>query len=139
MNKEFEQLNEKYNDETYPIFPFISKNRITLLSKGFYRKHKANFRGVTAVFNPDLEEYEFPLYGMYYIPEDIVIVPEDIDMNENKKAFLTAAVSSGYEQVDNAPRFETYKFSPDSIEAKLALANKVEHQYSNIEETDKPD
>lgn len=136
MNKEFEQLNTKYNDDTYPIFPFISKNRITLLSQGFYRKHKANFRGVTAVFNADLEEYEFPLYGMYYIEEDLVIVPNEMEMNDNKEAFLKAAVSSGYKQVDTAPKFKTYKFSSESHEAKLALANKVEHQYSTVPDVD---
>lgn len=134
MSKEFEELNLKYNDDTYPIFPFIAKNRITLLSEGFYRKHKANFRGVTAVFNSELKEYEFPLYGMYYIPKNIVIVLDEMEMNDNKEAFLKAAISSGYEEVHTPPKFETYKFSPDSHEARLALANKVEHQYSDIEE-----
>jgi hypothetical protein len=137
MSKEFNQLNQKYNDETYPVFPFIAKNRITLLSEGFYRKHRANFRGVTAVFNSETKEYEFPLYGMYYIPKNIVIVPEEMEMNDNKEAFLKAALSSGYEQVNSAPKFETFKFSPDSYEARLALANKVEHQYSDVEENDK--
>ena len=134
MSKEFEELNQKYNDDTYPIFPFIAKNRITLLSEGFYRKHKANFRGVTAVFNPDTKAYEFPLYGMYYIPESIVIVPEEIEMNDSKEAFLRAALDAGYEQVDSPPKFETYKFSPESHEARLALANKVEHQYSDMDD-----
>lgn len=134
MSKEFEELNQKYNDDTYPIFPFIAKNRVTLLSEGFYRKHKANFRGVTAVFNPETKVYEFPLYGMYYIPKSIVIVPEEMEMNDSKEAFLNAAISSGYEEINTPPKFETYKFSPESQEARLALANKVEHQYSDIEE-----
>lgn len=129
MNKEFIQLNEQFNDDTYPIFPFIAKNRITPLKAGFYRKHKANFRGVTAVYNNEEKEYEYPLYGMYYIPDDIVIVPDDMEMNGNKEAFLNAHLNAGYEQVDSAPKFKTYKYSADSMEAKLALANKVEHQY----------
>lgn len=129
MNKEFAQLNEKFNDDTYPIFPFVSKNRITPLKAGFYRKHKANFRGVTAVYNTEIEEYEYPLYGMYHISEDIVIVPTDIEMNANKEAFLQAHLKAEYKQVDSAPKFETFKFPPDSMEAKLSLANKVEYQY----------
>ena len=131
MNEEFVKLNEKFNDDTYPIFPFISKERITPLKAGFYRKHKAKFRGVTAVYNNETKEYEFPLYGMYYIPEDIIIVPDGLEMNPNKQAFLEAHLKTGYKQVNNAPRFVTYKFPPDSIEAKLALANKVEYQYSS--------
>lgn len=130
MNKEFIQLNEQFNDETYPIFPFVSKNRITPLQKGKYRKHKANFRGVTAVFNTEAQEYEYLLYGMYVIKEDIIIVPPEVEMNDNKLAFLNAHLKAGYKQVDSAPKFETFKFPPDSYEAKLALANKVEHQYS---------
>lgn len=130
MNKEFAELNEKYNDDTYPIFPFIGKNKITLLKQGFYRKHKAKFRGITAVFNPELKEYEFPLYGMYHIDEDIVIVPEELEINENKQALLHAALASKYKQVSDPPKFITFKFPSDSYEARLALANKVEHQYS---------
>ncbi len=129
MNQQFTQLNEKFNDNTYPTFPFISKNRITPLKAGFYKKHKANFRGVTAVYNNENKEYEYPLYGMYYIPEDIVIVPPEVEMNDNKAAFLTAHLNAGYAQVDSAPKFETYKYEASSMEAKLALANKVEHQY----------
>lgn len=137
MNKEFAQLNEKFNDETYPIFPFISKTRITPLKAGFYKKHKANFRGVTAVYNNETKEYEYPLYGMYYIPEDIVIVPSEVELNVNKTAFLNAHLTTGYKQLEGAPKFETYKFGQDSMEAKLALANKVEHQYkADYEEVD---
>lgn len=130
MNQEFIQLNEQFNDETYPIFPFISKNRITPLKAGKYRKHRANFRGVTAKYNTETQEYEYPLYGMYVIEEDLIIVPPEIEMNDNKMAFLKAHLKAGYTQVETAPKFKTYKYPPESLEAKLALANKVEHQYS---------
>jgi hypothetical protein len=131
MNEEFVKLNQKYNDDTYPVFPFISPNRITPLKAGFYRKHKAKFRGVTAIFNKDTGEYEYPLYGMYYIPEDLVVVPTDLEMNPNKEAFLEALLRAGYRQISEPPKFVTFKFPPDSLEAKLALANKVEYQYLN--------
>ena len=127
------ELNEKYNDETYPLFPFISKTRITLLPKGLYRKHKANFRGITAVFNEETKEYEFPLYGMYFVEEDMVIVPPDMEMNANKQTFLQATLQAGYVQSDRAPRFKTFLFPPDSEEAKLALANKIEFQNATRE------
>ena len=44
MSEEFKKLNEKFNDDTYPIFPFIAPNRITPLRAGFWRKHKAKLR-----------------------------------------------------------------------------------------------
>jgi hypothetical protein len=127
------EINAKYNDETYPLFPFISKTRITLLPKGLYRKHKANFRGVTAVYNESTGEYEFPLYGMYLIEEDMVIVPEGIEMNNNKQTFLQATIQAGYVKSDRAPKFKTIMFPPDSEEAKLALANKMEYQTNSKE------
>ncbi len=136
MNNEFTQLNEQFNNDTYSVFPFISKNRITPLKAGFYKKHKANFRGITAVYNASKEEYEFPLYGMYYIPEDIIIVPPEVELNTNKTAFLNAHLEVGYKQVDGAPKFETYLYPSNSIEAKLALANKLEYTQKEVEITD---
>ncbi len=130
MTKEFETLNGKYNDDTYPVFPFISKTRITPLPKGLYRKHRANYRGITAIFNQETEEYEFPLFGMYYIEEDLAIVPEEVELTESKQKYLDMLLTAGYEQVDKAPHFQTMKFDPTSEEAKLALANKVSHQYT---------
>jgi len=132
MNKEFTQLNGKYNDDTYPTFPFVSKNKITLLKSGLYKKHKANFRGITATFNKDSGEYEFPLYGMYLVKEDMVIVPDELELNESKQAFLNAAITAGYIQSSKPPKFETVKFPADSPEAKLALSNKVDFQFSQV-------
>lgn len=127
-------VNAKFNDETYPVFPFIKKNHITLLQRGLYRKHNANFRGITAVYNEITSQYEFPLYGMYSIEEDLVIVPEEMEMNAAKSSFLDATIKSGYKQVPRAPKFMTIKFSPESEEAKLALANKFEFQATSKHE-----
>ena len=140
MNEEFKKINEKYNDETYPKFPYISQNRITLLKRGLYRKHNATYRGVTAVYDKEAEEFKFPLYGMYYIPEDLIIVPEELELNDTKMAFLKAALKAGYQQVSQPPKFNTVYFPEDSPEAKLALANKAEYYYNQKmkkkEETD---
>lgn len=131
MSKELNEINSKYNDDTYPIFPFISKVKITPLKKGLYRKHNTKFRGITAIFNIISNEYEFPLYGMYFVPEDIVIVPEELELNESKQAFLSSVLTAGYKQVSRPPIFQTKKFPADSEEAKLALINKVEYQVGN--------
>ena len=125
MNEEFKKLNAKYNDDTYPEFPYISKNKVTLLSKGLYRKHGAKFRGVTAVYDEETGEFTYPLYGMYYVSDDIIIVPPELNLNENKTSLLNAALKAGYKKVEGPPTFTTRYFSGESPEAKLALANKA--------------
>lgn len=127
MSDEFKKMNEKYNDDTYPEFPYISKNRVTLLKKGLYKKHGAKYRGVTAVYDEDSGEFTFPLYGMYRVPEDIIIVPPGLNLNENKTSFLNAALKAGYKKVDGPPTFQPVFFPEDSPEAKLALANKADY------------
>ena len=102
MSEEFKKLNEKYNDETYPEFPYISKNRVTLLKRGLYRKHNAKYRGITAVYDEETEEFSYPLYGMYFIEEDLVIVPESLNLNENKKAFLIGAEKAGFKTLPDS-------------------------------------
>lgn len=124
MTEELKRINQKYNDETYPVFPFISKDRIHILSKGLYRKKDAKFRGVTAKYDEDKEAYVFPLYGMYYLPEDIVIVPDDIDLSSSKNSLYHAAIKAGYKKVSKPPLFQTTYLPEDSPEAKAALSNR---------------
>ena len=131
MSEEFKKLNKKYNDETYPEYPFISPNKVTLLTKGLYRKFGAKYRGITAVFNEEKEAFEFPLYGMYYVTKDIVIVPPECSFNTEKSSFLQAALLAGYEQVEGSPTFTPVYFPEDSPEAKLALANKATYYSKN--------
>ncbi len=128
MSVTLAQINEKYNDETYPVFPFISKNRITVLTKGLYRKHKATFRGVTATYDSDNQKYRYPLYGMYNIEENLIVVPEGLAMTPSKQSFLDFYLGEEYTQIAAAPKFKTLYFEEDSQEAELALANKIEHQ-----------
>jgi len=130
MNEEFKNINARYNDDTYPEFPYISPERITILRKGLYRKHSAKYRGVTAVFDETTGEFTFPLYGMYRVPEDIIIVPAELKLNESKTSLLTAALKAGYKQVTGPPTFQPIFFSTDSPEAKLALANKASYYRS---------
>lgn len=134
MNKDLAEVNKKYNDDTYPVFPFISKTKITPLKKGLYRKHNTKFRGITAVFNTDTNEYEFPLYGMYFVPSDIVIVPPELELNDSKKAFLESVLVAGFEHKTRPPKFETILFGAETDEAKLALINKVAYQVNDIQE-----
>lgn len=132
MNEEFKKLNAQYNDDTYPEFPYISKERVTLLNKGLYKKHKAHFRGVTAVYDESTTSFKFPLYGMYQIKEDLVIVPDELELNDAKLAFLNAAVDAGFKRVNKPPTFQTIEFAEDSPQAKLALANKASFHYSKF-------
>jgi hypothetical protein len=137
MTNEFKNINAKFNDDTYPEYPYISGKRITLLKKGLYRKHNADYRGVTAVYDKEEKTYRYPLYGMYYIPEDIIIVPEGLDLSEGKLSLLNAAVESGYVKVNRPPKFNTIEFSSDSPEARAALANKATFYYSKFNKSNK--
>jgi len=132
MNEEFKKLNEKYNDETYEEFPYIAPYKITLLRKGLYRKKNAKYRGITAVYDKEEKKFRFFLYGMYNIPEDIVIVPDGIEMTEKKQEFLDAAIQAGFKRVMRPPKFEPIEFPPDSEEAKSALANKVDYYRNKL-------
>lgn len=121
-----ENVNAKYNDETYPIFPFIAQDKVTILKKGLYRKLNANFRGVTAVFDKEAGEYKFPLYGMYNIEQDMVIVPPGTELTEGRNSMIATCLSNGFIKSATPPHFKPYYFSPASMEAKVAIMNKLD-------------
>ena len=126
---EFKRLNEKYNDDTYDTFPFISPNKITPIKKGLYKKHNTKYRGITALYDVKEQRFRFFLYGMYRIKEDIVVVPDTIEMTDTKQVLLDAAIASGYIRVSKLPKFDPIEFPPDSYEAKLALANRAMYHF----------
>ena len=124
MTEELKRINIKYNDSTYEVFPFITKDKIHIIRKGLYRKDNAKFRGVTAIYDELSESYMFPLYGMYHVPEDIVIVPEGVDLSTGKKTLYNSAIKAGFIEVNRPPTFTTVYFPENSPEAKAALANR---------------
>lgn len=121
-----EQINYKFNDETYPVFPFIAKDKVTILKKGLYRKLSAKYRGVTAVFDKELDEYTFPLYGMYNIEQDMVIVPPGVEITSSRSNTIATCLANGYLLSTTPPLFKPYYFSPNTIEAKIAIENKLD-------------
>jgi hypothetical protein len=136
MTEEFKKMNEQYNDDTYPEFPYISKNRITVLQKGLYRKHGATYRGITAVYDEEAGKFKFPLYGMYYVPQDLVIVPDELEWNDAKRTFYHATITAGFLKTNRPPTFTTIEFPEDSPQAKLALANKASFHYDKFKKKD---
>ena len=135
MSNDFKKANEKYNDDTYEIFPFISPYRITPIKKGLYRKHNAKYRGITAKYDEEQKKFRFYLYGMYRIKQDIVIVPETLELNESKDILLNAAITSGFMKVIRPPKFEPIEFPENSEEARMALANKTTYHYNKFKPT----
>lgn len=125
--QEFIDINFKYTDPNaeWPIFPFISNNRITALRAGLYKKLKASYYGITAKYDLRRGEYIFPLYGFYWIEEDIVIVPNEMELNISKQKLLDAYLAQGYKQVSKLPSLRSKEFPVDSQEAKLALMQKT--------------
>lgn len=135
MNNEFKKLNEKYNNDTYDVFPYISPFRITPIKKGLYKKHNAKYRGITAKYDEEQKKFRFFLYGMYRILTDIVIVPPDLELNESKSILLEAAIKSGFTKVSRPPKFEPIEFPENSVEARMALANKTSYHYNKFSST----
>jgi hypothetical protein len=131
MDNKLSQINTKYNDDTYPVFPFVSGNYITIIKAGLYRKHHAKFRGVTAVYDEEKGTYTYPLYGMYNIEEDLLIVPPTVEITEEKQKLIDRMLERGYKQLSAPPTFKTLYFDSASDEAVAALQNKMQFQANN--------
>lgn len=117
------ELNAQYNDETYPLLPFISKHNLTPIPKGLYRKPNAKFRGVTAKLDPETNTYVVMMHGMFDVKEDIIIVPENATMSVMKQVLLDTYIEAGYKEVPKFQCYEQKTFPLNSEEGKLALAN----------------
>ncbi len=141
-----EELNAEINEKDYPVFPFINfSNRITKLNKGLYKKHKANFRGITCVNIPVGEgvfNEEVRLNGYYDIPFNMLIVPDNIVMTTEKENFKNYWISKGYKVVNNLPsiRPKTYEEGSDEYEAATkARKDYIEHKKKDKYLRDKMD
>ena len=85
---EIEELNKQYLDCAEGDYPFMSRYRITALKSGYYTKLKANYRGLTYLFDANTRENKALLIGFYYVPEDYIVVPKEVEMTKGKQAFI---------------------------------------------------
>ena len=124
---ELEKMNARYEEKSKGIFPFISKNRITVLPKGFHQKKIAKYRGVSFIYDSKQEKHKALLIGYYYVPKDYIIVPEGLTITEGKKKLIQDKLNSGYELILGFPSLKPYEFEEDSEE--YIVAKKVNEDF----------
>lgn len=119
MNK-LEQINEKYEHLSQgKIFPRIDNKKIIILEKGFYKKHKANYRGLSFIYDRTLEKQKAILIGYYYVPENIIIISD----TETRNTFNKIPAGDPYKILDKLPSLVPYEFSEDTEEFQVAKEN----------------
>lgn len=124
---ELTTLNERYEKESVGIFPFISKNRVTILDKGFHQKKVAKYRGVSFIYDTKHGTHKTLLIGYYYVPKNYIVVPEGLTLSEGKKKLVADKLSDGYELIVGFPSLKPYEFGPDTEE--YAIARRVNENY----------
>jgi len=126
---ELDIINKKFEDESVGIFPFISKNRVTVLDKGFHSKKEANYRGVSMVYDRQKDINKALLIGYYYVPENYVIIPEGLTITEGKRKLIQDKQRKGYTVITSFPSLKPYEFTEDSEE--YAVAKTVNEKFKS--------
>lgn len=115
------ELNSKYEElADGKIYPFLSKNRITILEKGFYKKKKANFRGISMIYDVKYKKFKVLLIGYFYVPKNMIIIHEGLIITDNKRKLITDKLAKGYDIIVGFPSLVPYEFDQDSEEYQEA-------------------
>lgn len=121
--EKIEEINKFYDKLSLDIYPFISKNRITILKSGFYKKMNGGYYGLSAIYSDYEDKHIAVLINYIYVPCDIIIVPETMEITPNKIKLIDSYVSKGFKVEKTAPHFPMYSFSEATEEYKLAINN----------------
>ena len=117
MNNELERLNKKYADLAGGrIYPFIRKDKITILDEGFYLKEKANYRGISFIFDKSQDKYKALLIGYFYVPKNIIIVPKNLTIKDEQRSLIIEKLEEGYEMTSGFPSLHPCEFAVGSEE-----------------------
>lgn len=115
---EKEKLNDFYESISVGIFPFISKNRVTILKQGLYKKLNSKYHGVT-MRNDKTDTVRCYLMGYYFVPENYLIVP-DMELNDKHKALIGNYLDKKFKLVNNPPSLSFYEFTKNTKEWEIA-------------------
>lgn len=134
-NDKLNIINASFASQSLGFYPFISNNRLTILKKGFYKKLKSNYRGVSVVTDKITGNKKVILMGYYYIPDNMVIVPknETFIISDNMKKLLNDLLKNGYKEQNGFPKLNVFEFDKDSEEYKLAFERKIEYNKNNLQ------
>lgn len=119
-NLEKEKIDQYYQEVAKKVFPFISKNRITVISKGFYRKHNSGYYGLTMMYDKAQAVKKAILVGYYFIPENYIILPSKTVLTDKKIKFIESWLKQGYQLINTAPSIFLHEFDPISKEYEVA-------------------
>jgi len=115
------QLNKKYEEEAVGIFPFVGPERITILEKGLYTKNKTKYKGLSYIYDKFDEQHKTMLLGYYSVPENVIVVPENIEITSGKQRLIDVHLSKGFLQVNKCPSLKPISFSEDTDEYRAAF------------------
>jgi hypothetical protein len=118
--QDLDLINQQYLDQAIDVYPFISKNRVTVLRKGLYTKKKTDYRGVSFRYNTGKERYTAILVGFYNVPKNYVIVPEGLTVTEGKRKLIQDKMRNGYELITTFPSLHPLEFPEGSEEYEIA-------------------
>jgi hypothetical protein len=118
------------------IYPFIGKNRITILEKGLYQKKNATYRGIGVVKDDISGKDKTILMGYYNVPEDMIIIPLDFIITPQLEDLVERYKLQGYKVMDKGfPQLQVMEFGPETLEHICAMKRKEEYTL-NMKEYD---
>ncbi len=128
-------INSRYEQLSEGVYPFISRGRVTVLKKGFYKKDKSNYRGISYMYNELLEEGKVILMGYIHVPNNYIIIPVGLEMTEGKRKLIKDKSAEGYMKHVGFPSFKSYEFEKDSPE--YVAAKLVNEKFKSLNKNDK--
>lgn len=87
-----EEINKKYEEISQGIFPFVGTNRVTILKRGYYKKKRSKYRGITKILDKKTNKEKVILMGYYYVDDDYIVIPDNLDLTVNKTSLLKAVI-----------------------------------------------
>tara|TARA_R110000796_G_scaffold177590_5_gene294431 strand:+ start:155 stop:577 length:423 start_codon:yes stop_codon:yes gene_type:complete len=132
---EVDTINSRYEQLSVGVYPFISRSRVTVLKKGFYTKNKANYRGISFIYDEVKEAGKAILVGYIHVPHDCVIIPIGLELTEGKSGLIEDNVAKGYAKYNGFPSFRSYEFNEGSPEYEAAKL--LNEKYKSLNKNDK--
>jgi hypothetical protein len=122
-------LNANFNTLSQDrIYPFIGKNRITILEKGLYQKKNSTYRGIGVIKDDISGNDKVVLMGYYNVPEDMIIIPLDFIVTPQLQDLIERYKAQGYKVMDKGfPQLQIMEFNPETLEYKCAMQRKEEY------------
>ncbi len=117
---ELEELNASFAEKSVGTYPFISRHRVNVLKKGIHQKDKANYRGVSMMYDGDQARVKVLLIGYYNVPENYIVVPEGLEITPGKQRLIDVHVGKGFTVINKFPSLKPFEFEEGTEEYRIA-------------------